>query len=327
MSGSLSLRRRIHELLEPAEDGDRASSAVDLLVFLLILVDLACFVAFDGRVHVLSEQSRSIGSMLVHAVLFAFTAEYVLRLWVAPEDRRYAGRLGRLRYARTPLALVDLVAIFPLFLLGVSAVLPSIEMELPQLTAIRMFRMLKLFRYFEAAQVLGRTISRVRHELGVLSVAVSMAVMSSGLLMHRIEGEANPDDFGTIGDSLWWALVTLTTVGYGDAVPATGTGKVVAGVMMVFGIGMFAVPAGLLGAAFTREVTVAVERRRARSERRQRRLAEEREERLIEAAFEHHLVCPHCGEALQGQGDGERHGHDAGSGAAEGRGAPARGTE
>jgi len=286
-----SLRARLYDLLEPAEEGDLASRAIDLFLGLLIVADVVYFIVAE------QDARGAAARTLEYGILAVFTVEYGLRAWTAVEEARYGGRLGRLRYLRTPLALVDLVAILPwLDLMG---------LDVPgQLTAVRMFRMLKLFRYSAAAQLLGRTIWRVRHELGVTTVAVFMAIVSSGLVMHGLEKESNPSGFGSIGRSIWWSVVTMTTVGYGDAVPMSTAGKVVAGVLMVFGIGMFAIPAGLLGASFTREVTVHVERRRAKSERRREQVAAEREERMLEAALEQHASCPHCGKSLAAKPDG-----------------------
>jgi voltage-gated potassium channel len=288
-----TLRHRVFELLWPAEGRDRASQAVDFFLIGLILIDVACFIAFssgpvEGTFHAAVETF----------ILVVFTIEYVLRAWVSVEDHEHSGRLGRLHYLRTPLALVDLVAILPIVNL-----IPFLGLELPeQLTAIRVFRLGKLFRYFDSAVVLGRTIWRIRHELGVISVALVMGLTAAGLLMNGLEGEENPTHFGTVQDAMWWAVVTMTTVGYGDAIPVTGAGRVLASLLMISGIAMFALPAGLLGAAFTREVQIQIERRRARRDARFRREETRREER-IEAALEA-KICPHCGKALA-SGSGE----------------------
>jgi len=281
-----SLRTRLHELLDPADEGDHASRVVDVFLILLILLDVAYFIFQEtAPARVPAGLHR-----MEQGILIVFTVEYALRLWAAGSSPRFDRQGGRLRYAVTPFAVVDLVAIVP--------ILGFVGLPIPhQLTAVRMFRLFKLFRYFDAIGVLGRMIWRVREELAVISVALLMAVLTSGLVMHQLEAEANPEAFGTLGDALWWAIVTMSTVGYGHAVPVTDAGRVVAGFVMVFGIAMFAIPAGLLGASFTREVTVQVERRRARAQKLRRRAELEREEKLIEEVLEAR-ICPHCGKSV-----------------------------
>lgn len=185
-----------------------------------------------------------------HATLFrgferfsigVFTIEYVVRLV----------RRGR-HYALRPLGIIDLLAILPFYL-------PAIGVDLRVLRIARTFRAARLFqvaklgRYSTALQTLGRVLSARRGELVSTLVIITLLLIGAATLMYYAEHGAQPDAFSSIPASLWWAVSTLTTVGYGDIYPITATGRLIGGVVAVLGVGMFALPAGILGAAFIEE--------------------------------------------------------------------------
>lgn len=196
-----------------------------------------------------------------------FTAEYVLRLRYCVRDPRYARPvLGRVRYALTPMALIDLLAFAPYYL-------PALGIDLRVLRvarSFRLFRVAKLGRYSIALQTLARVVITRRAELAASLAVMCLLLLVSGSVMYFVEHAAQPDDFRSIPATLWWAVSTITTVGYGDVVPVTSLGRVIASIIAVLGIGMFALPTGILGAAFLEEY------QRAKGER----------------------VCRHCGQAL-----------------------------
>ncbi|MEM6902304.1 MAG: cyclic nucleotide-gated ion channel [Pseudomonadota bacterium] len=184
------------------------------------------------------------------AVLF-FAIEYVARLWVSVEHR-YAGYQhpikGRLRYALTPMALIDLLAFLP-SLLTVFGVTGWYSIRL-----LRMARMLKIMRYSPALRTLSNAMhSERRATLAVIMVMI-MALTVVSTLMWILEREAQPDKFGSIPAAMWWGMATLTTIGYGDVVPITPAGKLLGGITALFGVGMFALPAGILASGFVREL-------------------------------------------------------------------------
>jgi voltage-gated potassium channel len=197
-----------------------------------------------------------------------FTAEYLLRLWVITEDPRYAHPVrGRIRWALTPLALMDLLAFVPFYL-------PFIVADTRVLRLARLFRLariLRLGRYNRAATALVQAAHERREEL-VLSFASIIALMLiSSSLMYYAEREAQPEVFSSIPDAMWWAVVTLTTVGYGDAYPITTLGRLLASATAVLGVAMLALPTAILTAAFLNRM--------------------ERSRRAIDAPRH----CPHCG--------------------------------
>jgi len=178
-----------------------------------------------------------------------FTIEYLLRLWVCVEETSYFHPVrGRLRYMFSFMAIVDLLAILPYYL----AMFFNLDARF--LRVLRLLRIFKLTRHFQSLEVL---IQVIRIEGPVLASALFillvMAVMSAGGI-YVVEHDTQPEVFGSIPDALWWAIVTLTTVGYGDVVPVTQIGKFFAVIITMLGVGMAALPAGIIAAGFTREM-------------------------------------------------------------------------
>lgn len=180
-----------------------------------------------------------------------FTVEYGLRVWASVEDRagRYEHPLwGRLRYLVTPMALIDLIAILPtwLFLL-----LPG---DFLLLRTLRILRVLKITRYSPALAVFEIVLVNERRSLLAAATILAVALLLAAGTLHHLEGGVQPEAFGSIPAAMWWAIVTLTTVGYGDVVPITPAGRIAGGLTAVIGLGMFALPTAILGAGFVHEV-------------------------------------------------------------------------
>lgn len=260
------LKARTHEILKiPSSPGDRAGRAFDAFIVALILLT-----AFVVVVETLPGVAERYGSALLAFETFSlavFCVEYVLRVWSATADPAYAHPLkGRLRFALTPFALVDLVAILPaVFLVGV---------DLRLVRVLRLTRLLKLTRYSRAAQVLGNVLRRSREELAMSFAVVLMALVLTASLMYYAERDAQPDKFTSIPATMWWAVVTLTTVGYGDLVPVTPVGKLIGAGTVLLGILTLALPVGILSSSFVDELRGAKR-------------------------------CPHCGKALHARQDAE----------------------
>ena len=177
--------------------------------------------------------------------------EYVARVWVAVEDR--AGRYdqpfwGRLRYMATPMAIVDLLAILPTYL---AVFVPG---DFMLLRMLRILRILKITRYSPALATFEIVLVNERRSLAAAGTILGVALLLAAGALHHIEGEVQPAAFGSIPAAMWWAIVTLTTVGYGDVVPITPLGRIVGGLCAVIGLGMFALPTAILGAGFAHEI-------------------------------------------------------------------------
>lgn len=197
-----------------------------------------------------------------------FLVEYLARLWIAPEIPELGGAWrARLRYALTWPAIIDLIALASLF----ATVLGAQGAFLRLFRLVRLVMLARLGQYSSALKAVTHAIATRRYELGAsLTIAVLLLIISSTLL-YLIEGSVQPDKFGSIPRSMWWAIATLTTVGYGDAYPITPLGKVVAGMTALMGIGLIAMPTGILAAAFSEAIH---QQRDARVLARQAKLAE-----------------------------------------------------
>jgi len=187
---------------------------------------------------------------VLHFSIAVFTLEFLLRLWTAP---LHSGGIythpvrGRLRFLLSPMMLIDLVAILPYYL-GVIA-----GIDLRFLRLIRLLWILKITRYFPAMSTLGRVLKRERRTLAAVMVIMLIILFIASSLVYLLEHERQPEHFASLPHAMWWGMATLTTVGYGDVVPVSPMGRVLGVVIMLLGIGTFALPAGILASAFAEE--------------------------------------------------------------------------
>ncbi len=181
-----------------------------------------------------------------------FTVEYVLRLWACTCDPRYRHPLfGRLRYAVSAGAIIDLLAILPFFGPGEK----SIDLRFIRILRLtRFIRIFKLGRYFNATRVISNVLRNKAPELGMCMMVMGLLIILASSAMYFVENGAQPDKFPSIPATMWWCVITLTTVGYGDVFPITIAGKLLTAVLAVLGIGLFALPTGILASGFAEEL-------------------------------------------------------------------------
>ncbi len=243
------LRLRVHQILETGAADDRPSQICDWVIITMILLNVVAFVF--GSVHWIADDHQALlDGFEIFSIVF-FTIEYVLRIWASVEHlplRGLAPWRARLSFALQPLQLIDLIAILPFYLGSL------VGADLRALRVLRLFRFLKIVRYSPAIQVIMRVFyNEGRALLGALMIMMAL-ILFAATGMHYLEGEVQPETFGDIPSAMWWALATLTTVGYGDAVPVTSWGKLWSGLFMVFGLGMFALPIGIISTGFAQEI-------------------------------------------------------------------------
>ncbi|MGB6561295.1 MAG: ion transporter [Candidatus Binataceae bacterium] len=179
-----------------------------------------------------------------------FLAEYLIRLWAEGHNPKFQGIRGRVRYALTPAAIIDLVAFLPSLILPL---LPGISnfMLLRVFRLIRILRLARLGRFSLAMRHLSEAVSERREELLLSLMLAAFVLVFSATAMYLLEGANNPQAFGSIPRAMWWSVCTLTTVGYGDIYPHTVLGKICGGLTSIAGIGLIAMPTGILAAAFS----------------------------------------------------------------------------
>ena len=244
-----SLRSQLYEILEQGAVGSRVGVIVGRALILLIIINLAAVTA--ESVPAVGAKYRVLFLAIETVSLVVFTLEYALRLWVAVEHkphRHFRPRRARLRYALSPTGLIDLFSVLPFWLAFVA---PN---ELRIVLVFRVFRFLKLARYSPGMRSLLDVIFAERRALFGCLVIFAGAALIAAAVMHVAERGAQPDKFGTIPDAMWWAIVTLGTVGYGDVVPITPVGRMIAAVTICAGFIMIALPIGIVATGFSREI-------------------------------------------------------------------------
>jgi voltage-gated potassium channel len=241
-------RREVHDILEVGGDAHPAGRYVNAFIVVLIFLNAFAFAA-ETIDHLAVRYGPAFSAFNVFSVA-VFTIEYLLRLWSAvdiPMLSRMPPWRARLRFALRPLMLIDLFAVLPFYFSWL------VPVDLRVLRVLRLFRLLKLVRYSPALQTLGRVIAgEYRALLGALLIILVLLLFAS-TAAYFLEREAQPDKFGSIPAAAWWALATLTTVGYGDIVPVTPLGKMLGGVVMLLGVGMIALPVAIIATGFNQE--------------------------------------------------------------------------
>jgi len=237
-------QERAYQLLEGPAEGDLPRKIV--IAFLFILISLSVVIVF---LETESEFYAAYGDTLMAITLFAvavFSVEYLLRLWVCTLNPAYADPVrGRLRYMVSPLAIFDLVAILPFY---IPLVLPMDLLVLRLFRLTRVFTVLKLGRFSNAWDSLTYTVRSRKEELVISAVLIFIILAVSSTVMYYIENPAQPQKFSSIPHTMWWGVVTLSTVGYGDMYPITPLGKFVGALVAISGIALFALPAGIIAA-------------------------------------------------------------------------------
>jgi voltage-gated potassium channel len=242
-------RRKIYEVIEIGHGDSRASRVFDTVIVSLILLNIAAFVA-----ETVPALSAAYGPYFWAFEVFSvavFSIEYGLRLWTAVEVpflKRLKPWKARLKLALRPALLIDLAAILPFFL-GM-----FLSIDLRVLRALRLLRFFKLSRYSPAMHTLLRVLVNEQRALIGAGLLLLTVVLFASTGIYYLEGRLQPDKFGSVPDAAWWAIATLTTVGYGDVAPMTPLGKFFGSFVMVTGLCILALPVAIISAGFAQEL-------------------------------------------------------------------------
>ena len=263
-------KRNVHILLHPELGESKADKVINIFIITLIVLNVVAVML--ETIESLHLKYQSFFDTFDEISVYIFTVEYVLRVWSCTHDPRYKGSIkGRLKYMLTPGAIIDLLAFLPFYIHVVAG------LDLRTLRILRLLRFFRLFRltaYTRSAQMILNVFrSRVNELLLSLLLVLFLIIIASCLLYFAEHNHPeNKDKFNSIPATLWWAVVTLTTTGYGDMHPMTTIGKVLAGIIMLTGVAFFALPAGIITAGFLEEI------------------------KFIRKFKGHN--CPHCGKSL-----------------------------
>jgi voltage-gated potassium channel len=245
-----TLQRHVYEIMQSPFDASVGSRIFDSILLLVIAINVVAVML--ETVQGWSAAYWHVFRAIEVVSILLFTIEYATRVWSCTSDRRYAHPFyGRLRFMLTPMAVLDLLAIVPYYL----PMLISVDLRMVRvLRLLRLFRMLKIARFSRSLQTLENVLRSRREELLVILFTLGIMLALISALMYAAEHDAQPEKFSSIPASMWWGIVTLTTIGYGDIYPVTPLGKTMGAFIAVLGVALFALPAGLLGSAFVEEL-------------------------------------------------------------------------
>lgn len=258
--------QRTYEILEGVTN-DKITKAFQIFIITLIAVNVLV-VIIETEESVLDEYGYFFTPFEVFSII-VFTIEYASRIIVSKFNPKYQNsKYPRIRILFTPMMLVDLAAILPFFLPFIVTDVRFIRI----IRLLRLFRLFKLARYSEPMQTLGEVFKSKAGDLAVAFFILFIVLIFASSLMFHAEHEAQPEAFSSIPASMWWGIVTLTTIGYGDVYPVTIAGKFIAAGVAVIGIAVYAIPTGIMASAFTEEL------------RKKRQTSKH---------------CPHCGKEIE----------------------------
>lgn len=263
----MKIKQRIYQLLDDERGNQRGDHIVHYFIAGLIVLNVIAL--FLESYQEINEAYRGLFYGIELFSIIIFSIEYLLRLWTADLAFAKAEPIkSRLKYIFSFMGLIDLLSILPFYL-------PYLmKIDLRVVRVLRLFRLLRLFKLNRHSTALGlivKVMKKTKSDILVTVFIVAFLLVMAATLMYDIENEAQPDAFSNIGEALWWSVATLTTVGYGDIYPVTGLGKLLSGVIALLGIGIVALPTGIISSAYIEEV--------------QKRNAIPKS-------------CPHCGEEL-----------------------------
>jgi voltage-gated potassium channel len=260
-------KARIYELLDATIIESRLERYLNVFLMGLIFINVLAVILETEEALFLRYKNYFHWFEVISVIVF--TIEYFLRLWSWTENEHYRHPVfGRLRFVFTPMALIDLLAILPFYL---PMFIPFDLRFLRGLRLFRIFRLLKVSRYVKSLRTIKNVFIEKKEELLITVFSVLIMLVFSSSLMYFVEREAQPNKFTSIPAAMWWGIATLTTIGYGDIYPITVLGRFLGSIIAILGIGLFALPAGILASGFAAEIY------------------EKRSEPN---------VCPHCGKEI-----------------------------
>ena len=260
-------KTKIFQLVEKGSHGKRLNRIFDYFIMTLIVLSVIVII-LESIPDINSEHYNVLRLFNVFSII-VFTIEYFLRLYVSDLTHPSSNRVkSALRFIFSGPGLIDLLAIIPFYL----PMLIKVDLRfLRILRLIRFLRILKVNRYNNSLNIICSVIREKKSELAVTGFLTFLILLLASFIMYYTEGKEQPEQFPNILAAFWWAIATLTTVGYGDVYPITGLGKVISGFIAVLGIGLVALPTGIISAGFMTK---------------------------IEKQNNNDKICPYCGETI-----------------------------
>jgi voltage-gated potassium channel len=261
-----TLKKKIFELVDARYDDQDATRYLNL--GMLILISLNVIAAILETREGLYFRYKTVFDVFEVFSVAIFTLEYIVRIWTCTEYPEYRNPVtGRLRFALSPFMLIDLVSFLPFYI-------PVWGLDLRMIRVVRLFRLFRLMkmgRYSRSLSTIQKVLRTKKEELGLTIFSGVVLLIIASSLLYIVEHDVQPERFASIPDAMWWGVVTLTTVGYGDVYPVTALGKFIGALIAILGIGLFALPAGIIASGFAAE---------------------------LQAKPSEPITCPHCGKEI-----------------------------
>ncbi|HEY3402875.1 MAG TPA: ion transporter [Ohtaekwangia sp.] len=241
----MTLRRRLYLTLDPTEKGGIWESIFEfVLVSIIILNIIAILLDSVGEIH--EDYKHTFEQFEIFTIVF-FTIEYIARIYSIVENPKYSHPVnGRLRYIIQPIAIIDLLAFLPFYFAFMTVDLRFLRV----FRLMVLFRLFKIARYLHALTIFKKVLADRKEQLVLSFLFILFVLVIISFIMFYAEHDAQPDLFSSIPATMWWGISTITTVGYGDMVPVTPLGKFLGGIFAITGVGLLALPAGILSSGF-----------------------------------------------------------------------------
>lgn len=266
----MTLRRRLYLTLEPTEKGGLIERIFEFFLIVIIILNILAIV-LDSVQEIRQQYEEFFMKFEIFSIVL-FTIEYIARIYSIVESPKYSDPVtGRWRFACSPIAIIDLLSFLPFYLI-------FLPLDLRFLRIFRLmavFRLFKIARYLHALKIFRQVLADRKEQLVLSFIFILFILVIISFVMFYAEHDTQPDAFSSIPASMWWGIATLTTVGYGDIVPVTTLGKVLGGLFAIAGVGLLALPAGILSSGF---YELLHKNASTREEERQK--------------------CPHCGKEI-----------------------------
>jgi voltage-gated potassium channel len=284
------IRKKIAKIIDPPQENDSLSWWFDVIIASLIIINF--FVFIFETVESIRVISRPFTRIFEQISLVIFTIEYLARIYTAPVSSEFKHKKNPTwSFASSFYGIIDLIAILPGLVLQLFSIyIPANVVRILRLAKV--FRLFKLSRYFAALKIMSRVLVKKKEQMVVSITLLVIMLLFSSILMYFVERSANSEYFTSIPATMWWAVATLTTVGYGDITPITAVGKVLGGFIAVLGVGLFALPAGILAGGFSNELESLEIENNNPTEILDKKLESEKLE--DDPNFTHSANCPHC---------------------------------
>lgn len=270
------IKNRTWEVLSTAKHGDLP--AIFFQWFMLALIFLNVIAVILSTVQSIHKEFYQFLNWFETFSVIIFSLEYLLRLWSCTSVSGRGLVWGRIKFAFYPMSIIDLLSVLPFYL-------PLVGIDLRFLRIMRLFRIFRLAkvgRYYSSLNLMRNVFADKKEEIVLSATIMGALLVVSASLLYFLENEAQPQAFSSIPASMWWAVTALTTVGYGDIYPITPLGKLVASLIAISGIGMFALPTGIVSSGFVEEI--------------QRHKKEK-----LASSGKQHFTCPHCNKRFSGE--------------------------